>query len=78
MKPKLPRGQCRAATTRSRSRDGGTRRLAQTFHCLSSVRDEHAMSHEINATYAKSIRRRALLTREGEIELAKRIESAAA
>ena len=34
-------------------------------------------SHEIDAAYAKSIRRRALLTREGEIELAKRIESAA-
>jgi RNA polymerase primary sigma factor len=43
------------------------------------------MSHEVSrelsgnlaATYAKSIRRHALLTREGEIEFAKRIESAA-
>ena len=35
------------------------------------------MSQELTATYAKSIRRRALLTREGEIELAKRIEHAA-
>jgi RNA polymerase sigma factor (sigma-70 family) len=36
------------------------------------------MSQELTSTYAKSIRRRALLTREGEIELAKRIELAAA
>ena len=32
------------------------------------------MNDELTATYARSIRRRALLTREGEIDLAKRIE----
>lgn len=37
-----------------------------------------SQSQELTSTYAKSIRRRALLTREGEVELAKRIESAVA